>query len=105
MICPLCGVKHDGPCYQDERERGRSSPLLVPDFPENDCTDWAHPAWWRGHDQANRMMIQKINELIGIKRPMNKNTQLEWTLLKLRLSILVARETFANELEKIVNNP
>ena len=36
---------------------------LIPDDPELDATDGAHPAWWRGHDHAVKAICQKINEI------------------------------------------
>ena len=32
--------------------------------PDLDGTDFAHPAYWRGHDQAVRAVCQKINEIL-----------------------------------------
>lgn len=34
------------------------------DNPEWDCTDFAHPAWWRGHDYTMDIVIKKITEIL-----------------------------------------
>jgi hypothetical protein len=34
------------------------------DDPDMDGTDFAHPAWWRGHDQGIALTIQAINALL-----------------------------------------
>ena len=33
-------------------------PNCIPDDPELDATDRAHPAWWRGHDYTFRQMMR-----------------------------------------------
>jgi hypothetical protein len=35
---------------------------LIRDYPDADCTDAAHPAWWRGHEAGTLSMISWINE-------------------------------------------
>ncbi len=37
---------------------------LLPDDPEWDCTDFAHPAWWRGEQHGSLMVCLKVLELI-----------------------------------------
>lgn len=34
------------------------------DDPALDCTDAAHPAWWRGHDQAIKALCMTINGIL-----------------------------------------
>lgn len=36
----------------------------VRDDAELDGTDGAHPAWWRGHDHAVKVLCQKINGIL-----------------------------------------
>lgn len=38
--------------------------LKAADNPEWDCTDCAHPAWWRGHEHTAKSMCQIINEIL-----------------------------------------
>ncbi len=42
-------------------------PNLIPDYPDADCTDFAHPAWWRGYDYAANSLIRYINDLLDRK--------------------------------------
>jgi hypothetical protein len=37
------------------------------DDPELDGTDFAHPAYWRGHDDSCRTFCQKVNEILDGK--------------------------------------
>ncbi len=34
------------------------------DNPELDCTDFAHPAWWRGNDAGVASLVQIINGIL-----------------------------------------
>ena len=34
------------------------------DHPDADCTDAAHPAWWRGHDHTTIVLCQRINAIL-----------------------------------------
>ena len=42
------------------------------DNPFWDCTDGAHPAWWRGEEYSIKMMIKKVNEWLD--EPIDKLT-------------------------------
>lgn len=48
------------------KEQGQELARLRDD-PEQDGTDFAHPAWWRGHEQAVLVMCQTINEVLDGK--------------------------------------
>ncbi len=37
------------------------------DDPEMDGTDFAHPAWWRGHDHTTAMFCHAVNEILDGK--------------------------------------
>jgi hypothetical protein len=37
---------------------------IVPDDPGLDCTDAAHPAWWRGQDYGCEMTVAAINRVL-----------------------------------------
>ena len=41
--------------------------LTMPDDPEADCTDFAHPAWWRGEKYGVREAVRKVNEILDGK--------------------------------------
>jgi hypothetical protein len=37
---------------------------MIHDEPAWDCTDFAHPAWWRGHQHTTAVLCQMINEIL-----------------------------------------
>lgn len=39
-------------------------PEPIKDCPEMDATDFAHPAWWRGHEHTVNALCQKINQIL-----------------------------------------
>ena len=57
----------DGSVKLWEKVLSREVYELIPDDPELDATDGAHPAWWRGHDHAVKGLCQKINEIFDGK--------------------------------------
>lgn len=34
------------------------------DCPDADCTDWAHPAWWRGHEHTTQVFCGLVNAIL-----------------------------------------
>lgn len=60
------------------------------DYPENDATDFAHPAWWRGHDHATLMFCQAVNNILDGK-PLAGMCNEPWESLRRRLAALVAK--------------
>lgn len=34
------------------------------DYPEMDGTEFAHPAWWRGHDHGLAVVCRKVNAIL-----------------------------------------
>lgn len=42
-------------------------PSFIQDFPENDCTDFAHPAWWRGNDAGVAGAVRSIKDILDSK--------------------------------------
>lgn len=42
----------------------RPALLTIPDDPENDHTDYAHPAWWRGNDVGCVMTTLRIKKAL-----------------------------------------
>lgn len=39
----------------------------IEDNPFWDCTDFSHPAWWRGEEYSYKMICKKINEWLDGK--------------------------------------
>lgn len=67
--CDTCAMRGPwGDCYGDAIEKWNSLPRqpTIEDDPSNDATDFAHPAWWRGHDHgfagAVRMFKKALTE-------------------------------------------
>jgi hypothetical protein len=48
----------------DPQSTDEPPPLLVPDWPGNDGTDFAHPAWWRGNDAAVASLCYIITRIL-----------------------------------------
>lgn len=44
--------------------RGNTFVAKVEDNPENDATDFAHPAWWRGNDAGVFTLCTLINKIL-----------------------------------------
>lgn len=40
---------------------------LIPDDPDMDCTDAAHPAWWRGHEYSAILFCELVNKILDGK--------------------------------------
>lgn len=45
----------------------REHQSVIPDNPDWDFTDDAHPAWWRGHENGCALACQGINEILDGK--------------------------------------
>lgn len=41
-----------------------SGRATIPDFPENDVTDAAHPAWWRGCNYGTNSIIREVTKIL-----------------------------------------
>lgn len=63
-----------------------------PDNPEADGTDYAHPAWWRGHFQTVRSLCYKINRLLDGEDNGMGISQEPWESTRRRLLDLIHRE-------------
>jgi hypothetical protein len=58
---------------------------MIADDQEMDGTDFAHPAWWRGHDAACKGICKGINEILdGTKDNVGTSTE-PWQSLRQRL--------------------
>jgi hypothetical protein len=55
------------------------------DDPDMDATDFAHPAWWRGHEYSFARSCKEINDILdGTKANVGASTQ-PWQQLRQRL--------------------
>lgn len=61
------------------------------DDPEADCTDAAHPAWWRGHEHTAYSMCQLINEILDGKDDGRGVANEPWESTRRRLIQLAAK--------------
>jgi hypothetical protein len=67
-----------------------AQPAPATDDPEFDGTDFAHPAWWRGHEQTTAMVCQKVNEILdGKDDGKGENSEGPWRDLRKRLLKMV----------------
>jgi predicted nucleic acid-binding Zn-ribbon protein len=56
------------------------------DYPDADGTDYAHPAWWRGHDHAIAMFCHHVNQILdGKDDGTGENVEGNWRDLRKRL--------------------
>ncbi len=60
-------------------------PEPPPDDPEVDCTDLAHPAWWRGHEHTVKSMCQMINNILDGKETLSGISSQPWENTRQRL--------------------
>lgn len=67
---------------------------LVPDDPEADATDFAHPAWWRGHDHTAEVFCQLVNEILDGKPVLGVSRE-PWQNTRVRLAKLVEKAPVA----------
>ena len=72
----------------DELERELAA---VKDNPEYDCTDAAHPAWWRGHEHTTAVFCQLVNEILDGKPDGGGIASQPWESTRQRLHELVAQ--------------
>ena len=61
----------------------------IPDDPEFDCTDAAHPAWWRGCDYGTDSIIREVTAILDGKQPAGSCSE-PWESLRKRLAALTA---------------
>lgn len=104
MILPIAYVRdldETGsyhPCSKDDAGAIGVIPASWYDNPAADCTDLAHPAWWRGHDHTVDSMCSIINDLIKNPERYEGGVSREpWQSTKERLIELA--KAFKNPLE------
>lgn len=79
--------------------------LRQADDPEWDCTDAAHPAWWRGQEYGAHSVVRAMNECLG--RPHNPGVMSE-PLESFKRRILALRDEVDRlraENERLKNTP
>lgn len=73
-----------------DRKGGDRVRICPSDDPETDCTDFAHPAWWRGNDHAYAMMCKELAELLDGK-PLTGSCNQPWQGVRERIADLRAK--------------
>ena len=58
---------------------------LKKDDPEMDCTDAAHPAWWRGYEHGSASCINEVNRILDGDTSLQGACNEPWQSLRLRL--------------------
>jgi len=66
------------------------------DDPELDGTDWAHPAWWRGHDQTFLQFCTLTTELLDGKKILGVCGE-PWESIRHRIATLSTLPTMTRE--------
>jgi len=69
----------------------------VEDDPEADATDFAHPAWWRGHHATTLVFCALVNDILDGKDDGAGFNCEPWHTLRRRL--LTIRESLKNQKE------
>jgi hypothetical protein len=65
-------------------------PHVAGDCPEADATDYAHPAWWRGHNYTVEVFCRMVNDIIDGKKSSKGISGEPWESTKRRLFALAA---------------
>lgn len=65
------------------------------DHPENDATDFAHPAWWRGHTYSVVAMCREVTKILDGEWSESAACSEPWETLRQRLHVLVTRPPVA----------
>jgi hypothetical protein len=62
----------------------------LPDAPEVDATEFAHPAWWRGHEYSVLVMCGLVTEILDGRDNGSGANNEPWNSVRRRLLALVA---------------
>lgn len=66
------------------------------DYPDADATDYAHPAWWRGHDHTTAVFCQEVNLILDGKAHKDGVANEPWEGLRRRIfAMLEERDRLA----------
>lgn len=68
-----------------------SAQAAIPDHPEADGTDAAHPAWWRGHHYTVEAMCRKVNDCLDGRDDGKGVSGEPWESVRRRLIALSAQ--------------
>jgi hypothetical protein len=72
--------------YEEGFEQGfKSAQAFLKDDPEADCTDFAHPAWWRGVDYAHLQLVNGVNKILDGETVNAGTASQPWEALRQRL--------------------
>lgn len=88
----VCG--HAAGCpeeiWKEHMAAVKRTPLkIIPDDPEADGTDFAHPAWWRGYEHSCRTFCQLVTEILDGKDDGRGANYEPWGTVRQRLVKLV----------------
>jgi hypothetical protein len=75
-LCEFCMLSWDTPTPHDD--------------PEADCTDAAHPAWWRGQEYGAHAMIRAVRDALDGRDDGSGTATEPWESLRRRLLALAA---------------
>lgn len=81
--------------------RGEVENAGLLDDPELDCTDGAHPAWWRGQEHAVRSTCQQLNQIMDSSGEFHGCSAEPWHSTRERLCRLVRENA---ELREVVQS-
>ncbi len=73
---------------EGERYAGPDARWL-PDDPEMDCTDGAHPAWWRGQDYGAEAICREVSKILDGTHDVSGTASEPWEAVRRRLLGLV----------------
>ena len=82
-----------------------SPPAETWDDAEADATDFAHPAWWRGHDHTSRVFCQIVTDILDGKDNGAGFNHEPWGTLRRRLLALAALPPPADPWQPIETAP
>lgn len=61
------------------------------DDPMLDATDWAHPAWWRGHEHTTQVFCDLVHKILDGRDDGAGANHEPWQTLRRRLLALVSK--------------
>ena len=72
--------------YEAGFEAGfKSAQEYYKDDPFADCTDFAHPAWWRGNEHAHLQFVDQVNKILDGELANESTSTMPWEALRQRL--------------------
>jgi hypothetical protein len=83
---PTHFIGSTGPCCDHCSRALQIATTAMADDPEMDCTDFAHPAWWRGYDYAAADAVREVNEILDGTGELHGTCNEPWESLRQRLA-------------------